>query len=99
MRILAAIHPPTTTQAILNSLGLPGPRTADRPGAAGLTGLDAGRTVRDARLLWQSRKPPRCLTARAPARARSAPVRARAGVRLEIPVAWRPLGLELDEVV
>ncbi len=23
MRILAAIHPPTTTQAILNSLGLP----------------------------------------------------------------------------
>ena len=36
----------------LELAGAAGPRTADRPGAVGLTGLDAGRTVRDARLLW-----------------------------------------------
>jgi hypothetical protein len=38
MRILAAIHPPTTTQAILKSLGLPTRAALEIPVAWGVLG-------------------------------------------------------------
>ena len=64
MRILAAIHPPDDNPGDLEVAGVADPRAADRPGAAGFTGLDAGRTVAATRSHQQLQNQLRSLTAR-----------------------------------